>query len=42
MFTEHRVDPREPLALPLKMGEHTAVTRDISASGMYLEMNGSQ
>jgi hypothetical protein len=40
MFTEQRVDPREPLALPLKMGDHTAVTRDISASGMYLEMSG--
>ena len=40
MFVEQRVDSREPLALPLKMGEHAAVTRDISASGMYVEMSG--
>jgi hypothetical protein len=40
MFVEQRVDSRETLALPLKMGEHPAVTRDISASGMYLEMSG--
>jgi len=40
MFIEQRMDPREPLALPLKMGEHEAVTRDISASGMFLEMSG--
>lgn len=40
MFIEHRVDAREPLALPLKMGDHAAVTRDISASGMYFEMRG--
>lgn len=41
MFIEQRVEPRESLALPLKLGDgQTAVTRDISASGMYLEMGG--
>ena len=40
MFVEQRLDSREALALPLKIGEHAAVTRDISASGMYLEMSG--
>ena len=41
MFEEHRTDPREPLALPLRLGDgSSAVTRDISASGMYLEIAG--
>ena len=41
MFTEQRADPREPLELPLKIGGGPpAVTRDISASGMYLEISG--
>jgi hypothetical protein len=41
MFVEQRADPREPLALPLQLsGGQTAVTRDISASGMYLEVEG--
>jgi len=41
MFIEQRVEPREALALPLKLaGGHSAVTRDISASGMYLEIGG--
>jgi hypothetical protein len=41
MFVEQRVEPRESLALPLKMGDGSAaVTRDISASGMYLEIRG--
>ena len=41
MFKEQRIEPRESLALPLKMGDGSAaVTRDISASGMYLEING--
>lgn len=38
MFEEQRADPREPLELPLKLGDGTAAkTRDISASGMYIE-----
>lgn len=42
MFIEQRVDPREPLALPLKLEDgSSAVTRNISASGMYFEIQGS-
>lgn len=42
MFSEQRVDPREPLALPLKLEDgSSAVTRDVSASGMYFEIQGS-
>ena len=41
MFTEQRMEPRELLALPLKLGDGCpAVTRDISPSGMYFEMSG--
>lgn len=41
MFIEQRVEPREQLALPLKLGDGLqAVTRDISASGMYIEIAG--
>ena len=41
MFTEHRLDPRERLALLLRLrdGAH-AVTRDISASGLFFEVAG--
>jgi hypothetical protein len=40
-FKEQRLDPRERLALPLRLrdGSH-AVTRDISASGLFFEMAG--
>lgn len=42
MFGEQRVDPREPLALPIKLGDgRTAFTRDISASGMNIEVQGA-
>jgi hypothetical protein len=42
MFEEHRIEPRESLALPLKLADGIAgVTRDISASGMYFEIKGS-
>ena len=42
MFEEHRIEPREFLALPLTLGDgSTAVTRDISASGMYFQIKGS-
>jgi len=42
MFREQRVDPREPVALPLKLEDgSSAVTRNISASGMYFEIQGS-
>lgn len=41
MFEEQRTDPREFLALPLRLADgSSAVTRDISASGMYLEIDG--
>lgn len=41
MFIEQRVEPRESLELPLKLGDgQAAVTRDMSASGMYLEIGG--
>jgi hypothetical protein len=41
MFEEQRVEPREKLALPVRLaGGGEAVTRDISPSGMYLEIRG--
>jgi hypothetical protein len=41
MFIEQRLEPREALALPLKLGDGcSAVTRNISASGMYLQITG--
>jgi hypothetical protein len=41
MFKEQRLEPRERLALALQLREGTrAVTRDISASGLYFEMDG--
>lgn len=41
MFIEQRIEPREALALPLKLGDGCpAVTRNISPSGIYLEVNG--
>ena len=41
MHEERRLEPRERLPLPLRLrdGSH-AVTRDISASGLYFEMSG--
>ncbi|HWP12416.1 MAG TPA: PilZ domain-containing protein [Ramlibacter sp.] len=41
MYEEQRLEPRERLALPLRLhdGSH-AMTRDISASGLYFEMDG--
>jgi hypothetical protein len=40
-MAEHRIEQREALALPVQLGDGTAaVTRDISASGMYLEIPG--
>lgn len=42
MFEEQRVNPRERLALPLKLADGArAVTRDISATGLYFEMTGA-
>lgn len=40
-FLELRVEPREQLALPLRLADGiVSVTRDISASGMYLQILG--
>lgn len=42
MFLEQRSEPRETLALPVKLADGAqALTRDISPSGMYLELQGS-
>lgn len=41
MFKERRMEPRERLTLALQMRDGSqAVTHDISASGLYFEMNG--
>ena len=41
MFEEQRLDPRERLALPLKLADGVhAVTRDISATGLFFVMEG--
>jgi hypothetical protein len=41
MFEEQRVEPRERLALPLKLGDGTpAVTRDVSATGLFFVTDG--
>jgi hypothetical protein len=41
MFIEQRREPREEVALPLKFGVGCpAVTRDLSPSGMYFEVDG--
>ena len=40
-FVEHRTEPRERLALPLKLGAGAhGLTRDISPSGLYFEIRG--
>jgi hypothetical protein len=40
-FKEQRVEPRERLAMPLRLrdGSHS-LTRDISVSGLYFEIDG--
>jgi hypothetical protein len=41
MSEEKRAEPRERLALPLKLSDGSrAVTRDISAGGLYFEVEG--
>lgn len=41
MFEEQRIEPRERLALPIKLGGgRSAMTRDISPSGLFFEMDG--
>lgn len=42
MFTEQRNEPRQPINRPVKLtGGEDAVVRNISPSGMYLEIRGS-
>jgi len=42
MFEERRVNPRERLALALRLADGArAVTRDISATGLYFELPGA-
>lgn len=42
MFDEHRTESREALALPLQLGDGLeGITRDISPSGLYLEIPGT-
>jgi hypothetical protein len=41
MFEEHRQDPRQAVDLPIRLGDgSTGVARNISPSGMYLEIRG--
>lgn len=41
MFVEQRLDPRERLALPLQLRDGSvAMTRDISARGLFFEIEG--
>ena len=41
MFEEQRIAPRERLSLPLKLRDGSqALTRDISATGLFFEMEG--
>ena len=43
MKSEHRTEPREPVSLPLRLGRGlSAVTRDISASGLFFETDSEQ
>ena len=40
-FEEQRVEPRERLALPLRLPDgNNALIRDISASGLFFEIEG--
>lgn len=41
MFTEHRLDPREDVDLPVRLGDGSrGIARNISPSGLYLEIRG--
>lgn len=43
MKNEHRSEPREQIQLPVGLaGGKQAVTRDISASGLFFEMDSAQ
>ena len=41
MFIEHRHDPRQPVALPVRLDSGVpAIARNVSASGMFIEWHG--
>ena len=42
MFEEHRVEPRQPIEAPLRMDGTEAIARNISPSGMYVEIRGDR
>jgi hypothetical protein len=43
MFEEHRIEPRERLALPIKLSDGLrALTRNISPTGLYFEIEGER
>ncbi|OGB08410.1 MAG: pilus assembly protein [Burkholderiales bacterium RIFCSPHIGHO2_12_FULL_61_11] len=43
MVKEHRIEPRERIALPLNLGNGgQGMTRDISASGLFFETDREQ
>jgi hypothetical protein len=43
MFTEHRHDPRQSIELPIRLSDGSeGVVRNISPSGMYLEVRGDR
>lgn len=43
MFEEQRIEPRERLALPIKLGDGLrAITRDISPTGLFFEVEGER
>jgi hypothetical protein len=43
MFEEHRIEPRERLSLPIKVGDELgAITRNISPTGLYFEIEGER
>lgn len=43
MEREHRLEPREQVSLPLQLGGGlTGVTRDISATGLFIQTDSEQ
>jgi len=43
MFEEQRIEPREHLELPIKLGDGLrAMTRDISPTGLFFEIEGER
>lgn len=43
MFMENRIAPREPLALPMQLGDRSqCMTRDISPTGVFYETSRAE